>query len=367
MDYTKILKRAWHLLWQYKAMWVFGFLLALTTASAGGQSSYNMSGDEFDRGHSRPFTFEPGQDLGDTLKSAFDQAGAEMTREFNREIPPESRQLVINVLVAVAVLIIVWIIVSWFLRYISETALIRMVDDVEATGETHSIREGFRLGWSRRAWRLFLIDLVINLPLAVLFIALFSLAFFPLIGNIGSPEVLGALSIATSVGLLFLLVFGAIVISVVVGLMKHFIRRASVIDDLGVFAAIRQGYSDVRHNLTDVGIMWLIMVGINIGGSMLLFPLGLVLFLLALVFGAGVVLTLGGLTGAFTGEIGGIIITSITGGLIFLLMLVLPLTAVSGLMKTYESSVWTLTFRELRALKSLKNGDAVELEEAAAK
>lgn len=366
MEHTKILKRAWQMLWQYKALWLFGFLLALTTASAGGQSGYSMSGDEMDRGYNRSFRLEPGQDLGDVFRDAFDQAGAEITREFNREVPPQSRQLVINVLVTIAVLIGIWVIVSRFLRYISETALIQMVEDVEETGQTHTVREGFRLGWSRRAWRLFLIDLTINLPLAAVFIALFSLAISPVISNIGSGEVLGALSIATSVGLFFLMIFLAIVAAAVVGLLKHFIRRASVIDNLGVFAAIRQGSADVRHNLKDVGLMWLIMAGVNIGWSVIMFPLGLVLFLLALVLGGGVVLTLGGLTGAFAGEVGGIIITSLSGFTVFLVMLVLPLTAASGLVKTYESSAWTLTFRELRALKSLENGDAAKLEAAAA-
>ena len=51
MDPVKILKRAWQILWSYKALWVFGFILALTAAgSSGGNanngSSYQGSYDE---------------------------------------------------------------------------------------------------------------------------------------------------------------------------------------------------------------------------------------------------------------------------------------------------------------------------------
>mgnify|MGYP000659292038 CR=1 FL=1 len=35
MDYVKILKRAWETTWRYRALWVFGIILAITTASGG--------------------------------------------------------------------------------------------------------------------------------------------------------------------------------------------------------------------------------------------------------------------------------------------------------------------------------------------
>ena len=35
MDHFKILRRAFQLTWSYRALWMFGILLALTTASSG--------------------------------------------------------------------------------------------------------------------------------------------------------------------------------------------------------------------------------------------------------------------------------------------------------------------------------------------
>jgi len=93
-------------------------------------------------------------------------------------------------------------------HYVAETALIRMVDDYEETGEKHSVRQGFRLGWSRTALRFFLIDLLIGLPVAVVFILLFALAFAPPLlwatdstaaGVIGTVVTIGGLSIATRI------------------------------------------------------------------------------------------------------------------------------------------------------------------------
>ena len=31
----KILKRSWHILWNYKILWIFGFLLAITAGGSG--------------------------------------------------------------------------------------------------------------------------------------------------------------------------------------------------------------------------------------------------------------------------------------------------------------------------------------------
>jgi len=39
MDPVKILKRAWHILWNYRVLWVFGLILALATGSSGGNSN----------------------------------------------------------------------------------------------------------------------------------------------------------------------------------------------------------------------------------------------------------------------------------------------------------------------------------------
>ena len=39
MKHFQILKRSWDILWSYKVLWIFGIILALTTASASSSGS----------------------------------------------------------------------------------------------------------------------------------------------------------------------------------------------------------------------------------------------------------------------------------------------------------------------------------------
>src|SRR5262245_14427192 len=41
IDPIKIIKRAWYILWSYRALWVFGLVLALAAGSSAGQGSNN--------------------------------------------------------------------------------------------------------------------------------------------------------------------------------------------------------------------------------------------------------------------------------------------------------------------------------------
>ena len=44
MKHSLILKRAWKILWDYKALWIFGVILAVTTTSLGGnQLNYSAN------------------------------------------------------------------------------------------------------------------------------------------------------------------------------------------------------------------------------------------------------------------------------------------------------------------------------------
>ena len=61
--------------------------------------------------------------------------------------------------------------ITALVRYPSETAVMRMVDEYEQTGTKLRFKQGWKLGWNRRAFRMWVIDLVISLP-AFIFVAL---------------------------------------------------------------------------------------------------------------------------------------------------------------------------------------------------
>jgi hypothetical protein len=258
---------------------------------------------------------------------------------------------VVSTLIAIGIglacLIVILIIVAAIARYVAATALIRMVDDHEETGQERSVRQGFRMGWSRSAFRLFLIDLAVSLPTAVAFILLFALALAPLLLWATDVEAVGVIGTVLTVGLCIIVILLAIVVAVILSVLKPFFQRVCVLEGLGVTESIRQGYAVVRHNLKDVGLMWLITVGLRIGWAILMIPIVFLLLVVSGALGGLLALLAGGLTGlAFEGAapwiVGGVV-----GIPIFILVLAAPLSFLGGLFEVFMSSTWTLTYREL--------------------
>jgi len=183
----------------------------------------------------------------------------------------------------------------------------------------------------------------------VAFILLFTLALAPLLLWATDVEAAGVIGTVITVGLFILIILLAIVVAVVLSVLKPFFWRVCVLQRTGVVESIRQGYAMVRHNLKDVGLMWLITVGLRIGWMILTIPVVLLLLVVSGALGGLLALLAGGLTGlAFEGAapwiVGGVV-----GISIFILVLVAPLSLLGGLFETYLSGTWTLTYRELRA------------------
>jgi hypothetical protein len=340
MDYTKVLKRAWHTVWHYRALWIFGILLALTT----GGGSWSATRGDGDQGFQYNFK------------------GEDLFRFEMGEMPPaEVVSILIAIGVGLACLIAILIIATTIARYVAETALIRMVDDYEKTGQKHTVREGFRMGWSRTAWRLFLINLLIGLPTALAFILLFVLAFAPLLLWVTESNVAGAIGTVTTVGLFFPILFLAIVVGVVLSLLTKFFWRACALEEMGVIESIRQGFGIVRRHLKDVVIMWLIMVAVQIGWVIALIATAIVLFpaIILLIIVGGMLASLpallvGGLASLILEGAVPWILAGVVGLPIFILVMAAPWIFLGGLMEAFKSSVWTLTYQELRALESLE-------------
>ena len=358
IDPLKILERAWRITWNYRALWVFGIILALV-AGGGARGTPGSPEVQF------------GGDSG--------QPGAEFRwpefRDFEGpdflppDLLPHITNIAIGIAVALACLIIVLVVLGLIARYVAETALIRMVDDHEETGEKRTVKQGFRLGWSRAAFRMFLIDLLIFLVVGVPLLLLFLLAFAPLLLWITKSVVAGVIGTVTTVGLFFLLVFVAIVIAVVLALLKHFFRRTCALESLGVSDSLREAYGVVRRNLKEVVVVWLIMVGLRIGLTILAIPLLIIIIpvMLLLILVAGV---LGGLPALVVGLLASLILEGavpwILGALvgipIFILVIAVPWVFLGGLVETFKSSVWTITYRELRAAERMHAVPAPPLE-----
>ncbi len=347
MDHIKVLKRAWEITWRYRVLWIFGIILALTAGGGGGgngpQATFGGNGGGNGNGNGG---FPPPGDFS------------------MPEIPPQVVATLIAIGVALACVIVFLIVVATIVRYVAETALIRMVDDHEETGEQRSVRQGFRLGWSRTALRLFLIDLLIGLPVAVVFILLFlmpsALLLLSVLALATYSTIAGVIGIIASIGLILLLVLLIIVVAAILSPLMQFFRRACALEEVGVIEAIRRGYDIVRRHLKDVALMWLIMVGLGLGWTIAMIPVMILLLITGIMLGGFPALLIGGLASlAFEGAVPWILAGAV-GFPIFILVVAVPGLFLGGLMEVFKSSTWTLTYRELRALEGLETETETE-------
>jgi hypothetical protein len=211
-------------------------------------------------------------------------------------------------------------------------------------------RAGWRLGWSREAWRLFLADLLLTLPVAVVFIVLFGCAALPvLLSALSNAEPAPGAIIAT-IGMAFLVIFLAIVVSIVIGLIRELVYRQVVLGGHGPASAIAEAWRLLRRRFKDVGILWLILVGVTFGFGLGSAIVGFLLAIVALLTGGGVGAGLFFLIRAASGEIAAWVTAILSGGLVFMLVLGLPLTFLRGLKLVFDSSTWTLAYRELKVI-----------------
>ena len=100
--------------------------------------------------------------------------------------------------------------------------------------------------------------------------------------------------------------------------------------------------------------MWLVVAAIYIVWPMMILPLVMLLIGFGLATGGSIALLAGGLAMLVSGSlILPWIIAALTGFITFILTLAVPLVFLEGLRAVYVSSVWTMTYRELRPLTTI--------------
>ncbi len=332
MNYTRILKRAWEILWSYRTLWVFGVLLALTAGGGGNGSGFNYSG----RGSGPTFNLPP--DVMRDLRAL----GRGMQDWFSRA----DVGAFIGLGAALLCLILLLTILGKVVNYVSQAALMRMVDGLEARGEKVSWREGFRLGWSRAAWRLFLLDLLVYLPLGIVFIGLFGCALLPVIISAAARGEPSGAAIFGTVILILPLILLVVIIGAAVSLVMNLARRQCVLGDKGVVESLRLGVALLRQRFGDLVVIWLILIGVMIGYSILLIPLVFLLMGVGALVGVGVGAAVYFLLRGLAASTSAILVAIFFGLTPFIVILAVPLTFLEGLRQTYYSTAWTLAYRE---------------------
>jgi hypothetical protein len=341
LDITKVLSRAWHILWKYRILWIFGFFLAMT-AGGGGSSNFNwaMNRNDFNR---NSWTFNRFPDM---FGISGDQA------------------LTMWIIVGIVLLVVIlgWAVISAFLKYISETASIQAVSDYEDTGLMAGFKQLWKTGWSKTSWRLFLINLLLGLPFIVMLMLFALLGVWVYFAVESGSDAFAIFSGITVAGLALLFILFFVVLGAVLNVIGRFALRICVLEGAGVIDSIKLAYAMIRRHLKQVFFMWLVMVGIGIvwaiASILLIIPL-LMVFILTLVPG----ILAGAIPGLLASGIAALFqmpspwywfVGAVVALPLFFVVAFSPMTLVGGWQQIFNSSVWTETYRELKALETVK-------------
>jgi hypothetical protein len=359
MDPVKILKRAWYILWSYRALWIFGLVLALAAGSSAGRGSGNNGVQyQHDQGENQQITPQ-------SMQEAFRQFNQELNKLFRDGIPAShiSGEALTTFLWVIGAFVLVMLIVGIVVaiaRYVSETAVIRMVDEYESTSNKMTVRQGVRLGWSNTSWRLFLINLFVNLPAIALMVVLLITGIGIFLAVVNRNVTFSTPGIVSMIGLAFLLIFLVVIVSILLRLLRNFFWRICVLEEAGVRESLRRGFAMARENWKNVGLMWLVMIGLGIVwaiASIILFivtiPVVIVTGILAAIVAALPFLLL---VGAFSTFLSGPLLWVAAGIFVLPLFFIIafsPWLLLGSWQSVYTSTVWTLTYREIKALPDL--------------
>lgn len=343
LDISKVLNRAWHILWKYRILWVLGFFLAMAAGSGGSSSNFNWRQNM--NQSARQWDWNP-KSWGPILGQSGDN--------------------LVNLLIVCGVILLVLILVSSvvtaFLKYVSEAATIRAVNDYENTGIKAGFKQIWKTGWNVSAWRLFLIRLLFFLPFLLELVMIALLAVWIALAVKDGSQGFLIFSGITAGGLALLMFVFFIALKIVLDVIYHFAARISVLEGVGVIDSIKQGYAFLRRHLKSVFFMWLVMIGIGIAWFIAMVILILPLLILALCLFLPAILA-GGIPGLIATGLAALFQMPspwfwIVGGLValplFFLVISIPSLVVSGWQLIFNSSVWTETYRELKALETVK-------------
>jgi hypothetical protein len=354
MDHAQLFRRAWHTLWRYRALWIWGIVLALTAASWPVLSILDRDDDRDQEWEGLAITPRNGETFGQALRRTLGQEVDRANRELNAVLADElglDGRVDIRALIAagVAIGLAIWA-VTRVACNVSRTALIRMVDGYGATGERCSVWRGLRLGWSRSAWRLFWINVVVGVLGLLAIVGLFALLFAPLLLWANGEAAIVLLFAFLTAGLFFLFIVVAIGIILALTALKRLAWRACALEGLGVLPSIGRGYALLVQQVKDVGLVWVFAAAVRLGWRLVSIPLVIALIGVSLLAGSLPGLLVGGLASLVASGDLPVFLGLGVGLFLFFAVLVGPLVWLSGLLEVYLSATWTYAYRDLRPI-----------------
>ena len=301
MDFGEILSKAWNIIWKHKILWIFGILAGCGQASSsnGSNFSYQFSNKNYGSGL-----------IPLNIQDYFNQ--------YNRLSESQVRAIVIGTILVVLLLAII----ATFLGTIGRIGLIRGTRQADQGAEKLILGELFSNSFPY-FWRIFLINLLIGIAIIVLIILLVL------------PVIL-LVTVTNWISLICLLplVCVSVPFSWFIGLIIQQATIAIVIENISILQGLRCGWALVKHNFGPLVLMALILYfGVNlICGFIIGIPVmtAVVPVIVGIISNTGYSTTSGLLTG---------VICFITYLPVLLLL--------SGILRSYTDTAWTLTYLRL--------------------
>ena len=289
MDIGAVLSKAWQIVWKNKILWIFGILASCGSVN-GNQSNYRMGSEDV----------------------------SVQTQQWFNQLPDWQIALMVGAIILVTLIIIVLVI---FLSTMGKVGLVRGTLQADQGATKLSFGELFN-GSLPYFWRVFGLNLLVGLVAFVFAIA-------GLLAAVLGTAITFGLALLCIIPLVCLLIPVGWVVSVVVEQSIN----AIVVENLGVMDGLRRGWEVVKENAGNYVVMSLILfLGVGlIGGFIITLPIALV--------------AIPAMVSLFSGEQVGNSGFWISG-LCFLGYLPF-LLALSGLLQSFTSASWTLTFMRL--------------------
>lgn len=264
MDYGNLLKRAWHIVWNNKFMFVLGFLAALGSGGNGGnggaRGNFNVSGSSSD------FNLPPG--FAENIERYWAQYA--------------------GITIALVCLAIILGIVFWLVSLVGQAGLISAASRIDS-GEQVTLGDAFGAGTGVLV-RMIGLNLILYGPFILLGLIFFGIASVTVgsavasefAGNPGNFE-----TIFSSIGPFFacfgILACVMVPLGLIVTVIYPFAQRGLILQELGIVDSIRHGWNVLRDNIGDVFLLILLFVVIGfvfgIAAAVVLLPAAALAFL----------------------------------------------------------------------------------------
>lgn len=297
MEYGEVLRKTWDISWRNKGLWILGILAG---CSASGRGNFSQSSSGF-----RGYDYGPGD--------VPYYKGEPLFGDFQEEI-------IIPLILGFICLFLIVALIVFVLGVIGQGGLIAAFKRADE-GTDVSLSEAFS-GGLQNFWKL-----------AGIRIVFFIAGFVIVIGLILGALLFGVATLG--IGFICLIPLVCLLIPIGLAVDSYIILTmvAAVEEELGVFEAFGRSWNTFKENLGPVVVMILILiVGFGILG-----------FLIALPFIAiAVPAIMGVIIGTDAAVISGVAVT-----LLCVLVAVPVLIIIYGLLTTYTTGAWTLTYRRL--------------------